>query len=60
MVSLFKFPTVRSLAHHLGGVESKEPVNAAAGQTTARSARVAAQASRSDLRRANRDGGRRG
>jgi hypothetical protein len=60
MVSLFKYPTVRSLAHHLRGVGAKEPAGDAAGQTTARTARGAAQASRSDLRRANREGGRRG
>jgi hypothetical protein len=59
MVALFKYPTIRDLARHLGGPEAHEAAGpGAAEQATARAGRRSAQASRRDLRRVNRGGDR--
>ena len=57
MMTLFKYPTIRDLARHLGGAEPAEAAGSElAGQATARADRRSAQATRRDLRRANRSG----
>jgi amino acid adenylation domain-containing protein len=58
MVALFKYPTIRDLASHLGGVQTNQgDARESAGQATTRAGRRSDQASRRDLRRANRNGG---
>jgi hypothetical protein len=58
MIALFKYPTIRDLARHLGGVETNQAgKHDSTGQTVTRTSQRSGEATRRDLRRAGREGG---
>jgi amino acid adenylation domain-containing protein len=54
MVALFKYPTIRALARHLGGAPGEASGVEIADRPASRAAQLSAQSSRRDLRRINR------